>query len=121
MRILILLAVNFATGDSADNVPFSNLSSGFAEMMKPFLNKQTQTPFPTLIPVTYTNTTMDVALDINLVSVNSFDEIGGYLEISGYLDLQWTFYAANPSKDDVFALYTVKILNIGTYMSEQTV
>ena len=105
MRILILLAVNLATGDSADNVPFSNLSSGFAEMMKPFINKQTQTPFLTLIPVAYTNTTMDVALDINLVSVNSFDEIGGYLEISGYLDLKWTFYAANPSKDDVFALY----------------
>ncbi|MEW8485652.1 MAG: hypothetical protein AB2705_10775, partial [Candidatus Thiodiazotropha sp.] len=105
MRSLILLAVIFLTGESVDNIPFSNLSSGFSYMIDNFVD-ETKTPFQTLIPVTYTNIIMDVALDINLVSVNSFDEIGGYLEISGYLDLKWTFYAANPSKDDVFVLYS---------------
>lgn len=55
----------------------------------------------TLIPLEYTNETMKVFLQMNLASINSFDELGGYLEISGYLDAVWTATTATSSAVDV--------------------
>lgn len=53
----------------------------------------------TLVPVSYTNSTMNVTLDISLSSVNAFNEIGGYLEISGYLEVKWTDQSSGRRSD----------------------
>ena len=97
MLLLCMLAFILPTTESVDSVFYSTLSSEFLNVIDFFDTE-------TLIPVAYTNTTMDVALDISLVSVNSFDEIGGYLEISGYLDLKWTLNTG-PNQTDVFVLF----------------
>ena len=83
MGITILVILPF--GHTLDNVAFADLGTVVADyVVGGSLNKET------LIPVDYTNTTMEVTVDISLAAINSFDELNGFLEISGYLHLRWT-------------------------------
>lgn len=58
-----------------------------------------------LLPVPSTNITMEVSIDLNLASVNNFDEIGGFLEISGYFHVTWTDMVTSPRRHDVTILF----------------
>lgn len=44
----------------------------------------------TVRPINDTSTTLYVTADWNLVSITDFDEINGFIEVSGYLGLAWT-------------------------------
>ena len=82
--LMILVCLPFGKLTQA-NVAFSDLGELVGDyVMGASLGKET------LIPVEYTNTTMEVTVDISLAAINSFDELNGYLEISGYLHLRWT-------------------------------
>ena len=85
MKLLVfLLFVLLQQVNSQAVLSFSDLEQDFVNVIDGFTDKQT------LIPVPYTNSTMEVTLDISLSSVNDFNELDGYLEISGYLLLNWT-------------------------------
>ena len=88
------------TDTSADTVSYSDLTDMFTTALSAFDAKQT------LIPQEYTNQTMNVTIDLNLASLNSFDELGGYLEISGYLDVWWTATSVASSTADISVLLT---------------
>ena len=102
---IFLLLVLVKTGESpdastsgSDVVSFTDVANEFNLRADAFTDKQT------LIPVASSDTTMEATLDINLASVNKFDSIGGYLEISGYLHLTWTDSAATDTGYDVSLL-----------------
>ena len=92
--ILVLIAsVEITTGE--DVVAYTDLQDLLTFAQDDYFDKQT------LIPLQYTNETMEVFLQMNLASINSFNELGGYLEISGYLDVVWTATSSTSSTVDV--------------------
>ena len=80
-----IIFVLLRMGKSEDNVAYTDIGTLVADYVVGGSQFK-----ETLIPVSYTNMTMEVTVDIGLASVNSFDELKGYLEISGYLELRWT-------------------------------
>ncbi|KAL3877347.1 hypothetical protein ACJMK2_035070 [Sinanodonta woodiana] len=44
----------------------------------------------TIIPLNDLTKTMNVSIDMDLFSINNFDEASGYIDISGYLSIKWT-------------------------------
>ncbi|XP_060565551.1 neuronal acetylcholine receptor subunit alpha-9-I-like [Ruditapes philippinarum] len=46
--------------------------------------------FDTLRPLTDSDLTLNVTLDWNLVSINDFDETNGYMDVSGFVTLEWS-------------------------------
>ena len=95
MKTLFLYALVLivSTVNAEDVVSYVELTGLLAAAKDAYFDKQT------LLPVEYTNETMNVTLDINLASINSFDELGGYLEISGYFDVWWAAYVSSPQKN----------------------
>ena len=74
---------------------YAELSDLLAGVRDSFYDKQT------LIPKASTKVNMKAFLSMNLASINSFDGLGGYLEISGYIDIQWSDAVSTPSTADV--------------------
>ena len=91
----MLIASN---ANAEDTVSYTALKDLLADAKDAYFDKQT------LIPMEYTNETMNVTLDINLAAINSFDELGGYLEISGYFDVGWTDNSTAAGTADVTVL-----------------
>ena len=98
MLIGFLLTLLVQLGNSEDIVSFTDLEGVFITVLDKIADKQT------VIPVPNTNSTMEVTLDISLASVNDFSEHGGYLEISGNLQLNWTDATATPQKTNISVL-----------------
>ena len=86
--------------DVLDIVSYSDLTDIFSIASYAYHDKQT------LIPMEYSNQTMNVTLDMFLASLNSFDELGGYLEISGYLNVLWTATSVARSTANISVLLT---------------
>ena len=86
--------------DVIDIVSYSDLTDIFSIASNAYHDKQT------LIPMQYSNQTMNVTLDMFLASLNSFDELGGYLEISGYLNVRWTATSVARSTANISVLLT---------------
>ena len=99
----LVLIASFVLIKGEDVLEFLDLSSFLSKAQYGYEDKET------LIPVKYTNETMDVFLQMNLASINSFNELGGYLEISGYLDVVWTDTSSAPSKDVSILMSSAKI------------
>lgn len=81
--LLYIIFTLVQAGKSEDVVHIDDVSTELTGVNDAYFDKQT------LIPVNYTNMTMEASIDISLASVNSFDELGGYLEISGYFTITW--------------------------------
>ena len=53
-------------------------------------NASPQEGLDSLRPVSDSASTLNVTLDWNLVSINDFDETNGYVDVSGFITLEWT-------------------------------
>ena len=82
-----------------DRINKAVLDQLFANVLQATYDKQD------LLPVSSTNITMEVSIDLNLASVNNFDEKGGFLEISGYFHVTWTDMVTSPMRHDVTILF----------------
>ncbi|KAL3877349.1 hypothetical protein ACJMK2_035072 [Sinanodonta woodiana] len=51
----------------------------------------------TIIPLNDLTQTMNVSVDMDLFSINNFDEASGYIDISGYLSINWTESVYSPT------------------------
>ena len=52
-----------------------------------------------LRPVSTVNTTLTVNMDLNIVAIIDFDEQNGFIEISGYLNMEWIANAYQKAAD----------------------
>ena len=99
--LLFLWILTAAVGGihGGDRVNKTVLDDIFVNVKQEFYDNQD------LLPVPYTDTTMAVTIDLNLASVNNFDEIGGFLEISGYFHVTWTDTVTKRERYDVTILF----------------
>ena len=95
-KLVLITSAGLTSG--ADVLSFVDLGDALGNVKDKYFDKET------LIPVEYTNETMEVFLQMNLASINSFNELGGYLEISGYLDVVWRDTSTAPSIYDITVL-----------------
>ena len=98
VNILFAFVLMASNANAEDVVRYEDLTGLLADAKDAYFDRQT------LIPMEYTNETMNVTIDIYLASINSFDELGGYLEISGYFDVGWTDNSTGPAGSDVTVL-----------------
>ena len=98
LNVLFTFLLMVLSANADDVVSYLDLTTLLANAKDAYYDRQT------LIPMEFTNQTMNVTLDINLASINSFDELGGYLEISGYFDAGWTDSSTEPGTANVAVL-----------------
>ena len=95
--LVLITAVHCKHGDKSVNK--TALGQEYLDIIQDTFDKQD------LLPVSSTNVTMEVSVDLNLASVNNFDEIGGYLEISGYFHVKWVDMVTKYRNYDVTILF----------------
>ncbi|KAL4222710.1 behavioral response to nicotine [Mactra antiquata] len=95
LSTVFTLCVLFSRVHHVFTVGYDDMKTELANVLDTFFDASS------LRPVTDSSNTGIVSIDWNLVSILDFDETNGYLEVSGYLSLEWTAEALTASTFDL--------------------